>query len=375
MYTAISRNFGPDVSVSVMRQRGHAEAGSGPATTLRTIMVTLALASACVTRLDAPPPRSAEHFTRGRTLIDLDELERLRSAAEAEPTHLATQWQAGMAHLRASLRGHVELRDHAERYLERAWRLDPHGESVPAARVLARYLNMRSSVMDVAKLDLQIELYRSLLDAQPERDADHFHVASFVDAAEALAAYAAGDTLAALRKLDSLERRMAARIRERPEDIDTCAMAGNFELTFAGLIPVGVNKRLRRGVAYLEVQQDNWTQLSPRARSTGIAPNVRSVFALYLAEGLLAAGEREAAAARYEQLLRFEDVPDTTPRRQIVALANHRLANLDAYVGARELLPPWPAGVSGCVACHATEASLPVDDLHLLPGATLGAPP
>jgi tetratricopeptide (TPR) repeat protein len=327
----------------------------------------------CVGSLDPPPPRTAEQFTAGRELSDLDELVRLRAAAEREPTRLEAQWQAGMAHVRATLHGHVDERDHAERYLERAWRLDPEAEKVPAARVLARFLNMRSSVLDVAKLDLQLELYRSLLDVDSHdlHDAKQFRFASFAAAAEALERYAEGDRLAALRKLAALERAMHSRTREQPEDIDASAMAGNFELTFAGMIPIGVDKRLRRGVAYLATQQDHWQQLSPPARNTGVAPNVRSVFALYLAEALLAAGEVEAAAHRYQQILDLRDQPETAPRAQILAVARHRLANLDAYAGTLELLPPWPAGVTGCVACHSREATLPVDDLYLLPDLEL----
>lgn len=343
---------------------------------LRTV-VSLALLSngSCVGSFDPPPPRTAEQFTAGRELSDLDELARLRAAAEREPTRLDAQWQAGMAHVRATLHGHVDERDHAERYLERAWRLDPEAKQVPAARVLARFLNMRSAVLDLAKLDLQIELYRALLDASSsaelELDAKRFRFASFAAAAEALDRYGEGDTIAALRQLAALERSMHVRAREQPEDIDAITMAGNFELTFAGIIPVGVDKRLRRGVAYLETQQDHWQQLSPPARNTGVAPNVRSVFALYLAEGLLAAGEIEAAARRYQQILDFPDQPDTAPREQILAVARHRLANLDAYAGTLELLPPWPAGITGCVACHSHEASLPIDDLYLAPGLEL----
>lgn len=341
-------------------------------------LLSLIGASSCVSRLDAPPPRTTEQFTQGRALIDLDALTRLRAAADAEPERLEQQWRAGMAHMRASLHGHVDQREHAERYLERAWQLDPKAERVPAARVLGRFLNMRSSVLDLTKLELQIQLYRSLLadrvgarEHAEDMDAETFQFSSFAAAAEALERYAQGDTLAALRQLKALERTMHARTSERPDDIDACAMAGNFELTFAGVVPVGVGQRLARGIDYLELQQDHWDQLSPRARNTSVAPNVRSVFALFLAEGLLAHGDVEAAAGRYAQIIAFEDQADTGPRRQIVALAEHRLANLEIYAGALELLPPWPAGVTGCVACHSREAALPVDDLHLAPGVVL----
>jgi tetratricopeptide (TPR) repeat protein len=326
---------------------------------------------ACVGSLDPPPPRTVDQFTHGVALVDLDALALARARAEQAPEQLDLQWRTGMAHVRATLQGHVELRDHAERYLERAWQLDPKGERVPAAEVLARFLNMRSSVLDLDKLELQIALYESLINPEQrelgpaEMDAEQFHYLSFAAAAEALHTHSEGRSLAALRRLAALERAMKLRAEQHPDDIDSCAMAGNFELTFAGVIPVGVERRLARGVDYLETQQDNWEQLSPRARSIGIAPNVRSVFALFLAEGLLARGELEQAERRYRELLDLE-VPDTAPRQQIVALAQHRLEHLHDYAGARELLPPWPSGVTGCVACHSHEASLPTDDLYLL---------
>ncbi len=335
--------------------------------------VLAACVAACVTQLDPPPPRSADEFTQGRALVDLHALGEARARADAAPDELGAQWGAAMAHVRASLEGHVELRDAAERYLERSLALDPGSERVPAAQVLGRYLNMRSSVLDTAMLERQVELYTLLIDAeQRERSpadmaAKQFHYAAFAGAAAALREYNEGRTLAALRRLRRLERDMQQRTAAHPDDIDSCTMAGNFALTFAGVIPVGVERRLARGVEYLTIQQDHWDQLSPRARSTAIAPNVRSVFALFLAEGLLARGDTDQAARRYRELIALEDQPDTAPRRQIVALAEHRLAHLNAYAGARELLPPWPAGVTGCVACHSREAALPTDDLHLLP--------
>lgn len=347
-----------------------------PATARFTLAcsVVLGVGAACVKRLDSPPPRTAVQFTEGRTLVDLDALARARARADAAPDDLEAQWIAAMAHVHATLEGHLEQRDQAEHYLERAWAIDPASKRVNAAKVLARFLNMRSSVLDLRKLDLQIALYRSLLDPEQialgpaDMDAQQFQYASFVAAAEALRQYDRGHSLAALRLLNQLGRDMKARMDERPDDIDSSAMAGNFELTFAGVVPVGVERRLARGVGYLETQQDHWDQLSPRARSIAIAPNVRSVFALFLAEGLLARGDIEEAGRRYVQLLEFDDQPDTAPRRQIVELAQHRLEHLDAYAGARELLPPWPSGVSGCVACHSREATIPTDDLYRLAG-------
>ena len=327
--------------------------------------------------LAPPPPRSAEQFTRGQTLVDLGRLAELRAAADAQPEQLGPQWRAGSAHLRASLHGHLEQREHAERYLERAWELDPGGEQVPAARVLARFLNMRSSVLDLSKLGLQQRLYSSQLESEGEDESERarFQLECFSAAADAMQRYAQGQELAALRELDALERRMLEWMRAAPDDIDTHTMFANFELTFAGVIPVGVERRLRRGIDHLELQQDHWEQLSPRARNTAFAPNVRSVFALFLAEALLAHGDTEAARGRYEQLAGFTDEPQTRVREQLLELAAHRLAHLDAYAGDHALLPPWPAGVSGCVACHSREATLPTDDLYLLAGFELeGAP-
>ena len=140
---------------------------------------------ACLT-LDPPPPRSAAEFTASRELVELDRLPALRAAADAEPESLRAQWQAGMAHLRACLQGHVDQRDLAEHYLERAWRLDPQSQQVPVARTLGRFLNMRSAVLDLDRIDLQIAVYDSLL-ADPELDAaTRLQFSGFKAAAEAV---------------------------------------------------------------------------------------------------------------------------------------------------------------------------------------------
>jgi tetratricopeptide (TPR) repeat protein len=330
----------------------------------------LALAAACHVPLSTPPPRQAEEFTEGRELVDLAELAALRERAEAAPDDLDAQWSAAIAHVSASLQGHVELRDTTERLLHRTWLLDPHGERVPAARVLARYLNMRSSVLDLEAIDLQVALYDALCESNAQAQgasampAEQFEFASMGLAAQALAEYREGRELAALARVRQLERRMDRRLRAHADEIDTHTMAGNFELTFAAALPIGREARLERAIDHLSAQQDRWAQLSPRARNTRAAPNVRSVFGLWLAEALLAAGQSERAAEAYRRVLELRDQADTNPRRQIVTLAEHRLANLDRYVGDDELLPAWPAGVSSCVACHSQEATLPTDDLH-----------
>lgn len=333
------------------------------------LVLPLALA-ACHVSLITPAPREAEEFTAGHELVDLAELAALRDLAEAAPDDLHAQWSAAMPHVWASLQGHVELRDRTEQLLYRAWQLDPLGEHVPAAKVLARYLNMRSSVLDLDAIDLQVALYDTLCEADAETEdvaamsAEQFQLASLGLAAQALAEYGEGRPLVALARVRKLERRIDRRLRAHPDEIDTHTMAGNFELTFAGALPIAGEARLDRAIDHFTTQQNRWAQLSPRARNTAVAPNVRSVFGLWLAEALLAAGESTRAAEAYRRVIDLPEQADTGPRQQIVALAEHRLANLDRYLGADELLPAWPAGVTSCVACHSQAATLPTDDLH-----------
>ena len=120
--------------------------------------------------LGTPGPRHGEEFTAGRELVDVAELAALRERAEAAPDDLDAQWSAGVAHMWASLQGHVELRDTTERLLHRAWQLDPRGDQVPAAKVLARYLNMRSSVLDLSAIELQVALYEQLCDPDAQAE-------------------------------------------------------------------------------------------------------------------------------------------------------------------------------------------------------------
>lgn len=339
----------------------------------RSCLVLLVVLTGCHVTPAAPELREADEFTRGRALVDLDELASLRAHAAAAPDDLDAQWSAGMAHVWASLQGHVELQAATEQLLYRAWLLDPRGDEVPAARVLARYLNMRSSVLDLGAIDLQVELYAAQRERKREHAAGrtsvaamserHFQVDSLHLAAIALADYGAGHPLRAYTKLGKLERRIARRLAAHPGELDTHTMAGNFALTFAAALPLRRAARLDHAIDHLAAQQADWLRLSSGARDEQLAPNVHSVFALWLAEALLASGELERARTAYDHVIGLPEQADTAPRRQIVALAEHRLANLERYAGAEALLPAWPAGMSACVACHSREATLPTDDL------------
>lgn len=324
----------------------------------------------------APDPQvQTAAFTQGRALVDLDHLARVEARAEAAPEDVRAQWQAAMAYSRATLEGHVDQRAQAERYLERARGLDPKAERVPAARVLVRFLNMRSAVGDFSRVGQQRVLYEELLAGAGRPSAgrsrfDAVHLESLHASVGAMAQYADGRPLAALRALAAMEDEMSAHIAAHPEDIDARTMAANFELTFAGIVPVGRHARLEWGMEELAVQQAHWDQLSPRARSEAVAPNVRTVFAFQLAEALVAAGELGRAEAAYDAVVELDAlVPETTPRAQLVGLAQGRLEQLraGATFDEGELLPPWPRAVTGCVACHSETANLPTEDLHAAP--------
>lgn len=339
----------------------------------RQLLLAYVLAgAACSMTPSAPPRRDAAEFTQGRALVDLDALAELREQADAHPDELDAQWSAALAHVWASLEGHVELQDETEQLLYRAWLLDPRGDVVPAARVLARYLNMRSSVLDLDAIDLQVELYavqrarkrehalgRTGVREMSER---HFQIDSLHLAATALADYDEGHALRAYAKLAKLERRIDRRLDAHEGELDTHTMAGNFALTFAAALPLARTRRLAQAIDHLDAQQADWRGLSSGARDQQVAPNVHSVFALWLAEALLAAGELERARAAYRHVVALPDQPDTQPRRQIVALAEQRLESLEQHAGDLRLLPAWPAGMSSCVACHSHDATLPIDD-------------
>ena len=322
----------------------------------------IALAPGCASAVDMPA-----HLERSADLVaidpvDRDQLARLVVDADARPDDEAPQFRAGIEHAHATLVGHLEHQRTAEHYLLRAHELAP-GRS-PATLILARFLNLRSSVLDLSRVDLQAELYRVALDGRGARG-DGFHVHALLSSVDALAAWEHGQPLAALQRVRELERDIATHLAMHPDDVDAHAMAGSLELTWAGVIDVGSRRRLELGIDALSVVDAHWSALSPGARDVGIAPNVQSVFTLALAEAQLAAGRTSEAQTSYTTLLEL-DVPHTRAREQIEALAQHRLDHLDAYAGDARLLPPWPHGPTGCIACHSRTTDLPDTGLHRL---------
>src|SRR5690606_32651595 len=141
---------------------------------------------------------------------------------DARPEHEAAQFRAGIEHAHAVLVGHFRHRDAAEHYLLRAHALDP-GRS-PATLVLARFLNLRASVLDLSRIDLQAELYRIALErelaacgAAPSDDAAHLQ--ALLGSTLALAAWDDRRPLEALHRVRALERQLAHALTVRPEDI------------------------------------------------------------------------------------------------------------------------------------------------------------
>ncbi|TPV96727.1 MAG: hypothetical protein B7733_03225 [Myxococcales bacterium FL481] len=320
--------------------------------------------SACIgAGLPGATPASAYQH---RDPIDLSRLRTTREQAERRPSDARAQFVAGMAHVRAALRGYVQARDPAEFYLERAFRLD--ADAFPSARVLGRFTNMRSSVFDTSKVPLQVELYRSMASTDGRHPQDlmmpAFHVHGFLAADLALHDLAQGRAVSAWRRVRRLERELEARTQAYPDEIDTFSMAGTFASTFAAALPLGKRKRARQAAEYFEVQQSHWDELSPPARNTGWAPNTRVVFALTQAELWLASGEVTQARRAYDRVLTVA-APSTRIRAQLRRVARHRQTHLQRYAGKTQLLPPWPHGTISCVACHAEETTLPTDTLYV----------
>ena len=325
--------------------------------------------TACLAQIHVPKTPAKEDFQH-KDPVDAAELASLASLAEAAPQNPHAQFKAGMGYIQATLVGHLQYQERAERFLLRSHQLQANAYG--SARILGRFLNMRNSVLDSSKSALQIELYSSLLtdsklDEAPQ-DEHQFHLHSFLHADRAFQHATKKQWLAALRQIHTLEAELLTRAEQFPDEIDSFTMAGTFESTFAGAIPVGRHRRARRAIASFSVQQARWHEQSPGARDQDWAPNTRSVFLFAWAECLLFEKQVDAAKMIYQRLLDQENEPQTTARDQLLTLARHRIEFALSYAGQEELMPPWPSGVTGCVGCHARQTKLPADDLYLLPG-------
>lgn len=227
---------------------------------------------------------------------------------------------------------------------------------------------MRSTALDFSRVDLQVELYESLHSegVDPvEAQLHEFTTDCFLEVARAIEAYEGGEVLTAYRRVARLEHRLERRLRHHPEDIDTHAMAGNYALAFAGILPIGKERRLGRAIEHLEIQQTHWSELTPGARNENVAPNVRAVWTFMLAETLTAAGETERAKVHYDAVI-DDDGRNSLARDQLARVSRERLSQLENYAGRDELLPVWPSGPAGCLACHSRHATLPTEGLFTL---------
>lgn len=226
-----------------------------------------------------------------------------------------------------------------------------------AKRTLARLLNLRLSENDFSKAGLQSDLYASLLgqDVQhPEAlSPETFALWCFKEMAGAADQLHRGHRVAALARVNKVERTLIRRRRTHPHEIETHAMAGNYWLNLAGLIPVGKSTRRGRAIEALEVQQARWEEQSILSRGFGIAPGTRAVFSIWLAELLVADRRASEARPHFARVVALAAASDATPAMQ--SLADHargRIRLSDSGHAAAQALPPWPNGAQSCIACH-----------------------
>jgi transposase len=326
---------------------------------------TALLGFACGRALPGPPTTPLlDHRRAGELPVDVA---RLAAAAEAAPADVEAQRAAGMAHLRATLAGDLRQRDAAERFLSRALDLAP--DATETARVLARLLNLRSSELDFARVPAQLELYDRVQPGEVDIEApiDAFAIDCFRRAARAMLDYDRGRLLSALVGVRALERRMAERVERSPLDVDAHTMAATYALGFLAVLPFGDRRRLAQTAEHLEVQQAHWDRLAPGARDESVAPNVRAVWSFVRAEVSTALGDTARARPAYRAVIEQEN-RHSEPSRQLAAAARERLGRLEDYSGRAELVPVWPAGAAGCIACHATNAAIPTEGRFLLRG-------
>jgi len=323
-------------------------------------------------RVQSVPPDMVRLLTIHAALVAL------MSAAEAEPlqsraieawvrearqhpSDRRAQLRAGEALTQAVLNGDRVQFPAAVDLLERAYRLDPSSPHV--MRKLGRLLNLPLSVGDLHYTDLQLELYRELVEvrdgtsSEPSVARQRFVDHCFLEATSAAAAYREGHPVRAVLQLRDLEQTIADQL-QREDDLDLHAMLGNYALEISGLVRPGRRRRLAIAVRHLEQVVSRYDELSPAAQGIEYdVPGVRVVFAYWLAEATLAAGQPDLARDRYRAVPDAAATSEQTPAVIRMAwAAEQRLARMPEGNGF-DLLPTWPYGYDSCVACHSREVA------------------
>ncbi|MEX1368640.1 MAG: hypothetical protein AB1Z98_36265, partial [Nannocystaceae bacterium] len=301
-------------------------------------------------------------------MVVLDDAERaelaaLATAADERPRDVRARKASGLAHMRATLAGALDLQTRAELDLEAAFALDPHDPLV--SRSLGRFYNLRAVAGDASKGSMQVEVYRAYLGdlAVPEMGVVQFVAWAFSRLGRVLELRARGRLLAALSEVGRLERALESRSEQRPDNLELHALAGNFALFFAGALPTGKPARVRRAVHHFEQVIAHWDDLRRGARHPELCPNTRENFTFELAEAHLALGNVTRARALYDELSRPR-APVNPARALVAEVSTERLAHVQDYAGDMRLMPPWPSDVGNCVICHAGTAAVPRSSLY-----------
>ena len=311
-------------------------------------------------------------------------LHSLLARAQAHPDRFAAHKAAGLYTMWLTLSGHLSFLETAEHHLERAFELHPHDTELN--RSLGRFYNLRSVAGDYSKAKWQVQVYRALLgDADPQTLKRREFVAwSFFQMGRALDLRQQQRLLGALAVVRRLERALDVRVRSDPDDVEVKALAGNFALFFAGNLPTGKKRRVRRAIALFEYVHNHWDEMPAHAKDPYHCPNTYENFMFELAEAHLALGNVERAGVLYDELVQRADdpqkpgvgAPQAATRAQvtIAAVSQQRLSNLGRYSGDLRLMPPWPSDVGNCVVCHSWSADVPLTSLHTDTIPTIPAP-
>jgi hypothetical protein len=341
---------------------------------MRALALVL-LALACG-RTPAQPKPAPHELRRDLELTDEQRtaLSQLAAEADAKPNDAGARKRSGLAHMRFTLEGVLSLRDRAEKDLEAAFRLAPADKDV--TRSLGRFYNLRAVAGDYTKAELQVEVYRAHLGDTPveQMSSSQFVAYSFSQLGEILGSKNRGRMIEALRKIEALEERLAARVREHPDDIEMRALAGNFAFFFAGNVPLSQRRRVEEAVGHFLVLRERWSELRVGARDPDECPNTYENFMFELAEGLLVLDRLEEAAAIHRELARIEP-PVTRAKELIAAVSAERLRNAARYAGEMDLMPPWPSDVANCVVCHSYTSEVSLQSLHAIEAIRLADVP